>query len=335
MLIDVYCYKRESRLKERLEREKQELRAYIEKDNKAMKAKLSEEEEARKRKEAEMNEAMKEQEAHRENEIIQLYKKMADENVKRQDEIRTVDGKLQAETESREALERKEAELAARVEANKTELKAAQEKGDETLKGNIDENSYEANGRINDLAAKLAALTKDSNNGLKTLQSQMEAEKAEIRTRMSLPLSIYFNAFRSEDYVSGGEEYLTFDGCHSNCGNGMDPKSGVFTAPIAGSYLFLIHVCTHDMKKALMTLRRNGREVASFYDQNHESNHKNSMAGQSVLLDLQLGDKMQVYIFTDTGLQDKPNNHLTQFVGLLLRPKNFLSDDFDVNINGH
>ncbi len=43
--------------------------------------------------------------------------------------------------------------------------------------------------------------------------------------------------------------------------------------------------------------------MASFYDQNHESNHKNSMAGQSVLLDLDKGDRIQVYMFTDTGLQ--------------------------------
>ena len=40
----------------------------------------------------------------------------------------------------------------------------------------------------------------------------------------------------------------------------------------------------------------NGNEVASFYDQNHESNHKNSMVGQSTLLNLKIGDKVQVRI---------------------------------------
>ena len=106
----------------------------------------------------------------------------------------------------------------------------------------------------------------------------------------------------------------------------MDPGSGTFTAPLSGSYLFVIHVCSHDMKKALLTLRKNGTQVASFYDQNHESNHKNSMAGQSVLIELEEGDRVQVYIFTDTGLQDKRNNHLTHFVGLFLRPKDFMPD---------
>lgn len=92
----------------------------------------------------------------------------------------------------------------------------------------------------------------------------------------------------------------------------MDPKSGVFTAPISGAYMFVIHVCTHDMKKALMTLRKNGHEVACFYDQNHESNHKNSMAGQAVLVDMEVGDKIQVYIFTDTGLQVSYSIHYFQ-----------------------
>ena len=62
-------------------------------------------------------------------------------------------------------------------------------------------------------------------------------------------------------FFQGGEEYLTFSGCLSNLGRGMDPGSGVFTAPLSGAYLFIIHVCSHDMKKALLTLRKNGTQV--------------------------------------------------------------------------
>ena len=49
-----------------------------------------------------------------------------------------------------------------------------------------------------------------------------------------------------------------------------------------------------------LSFRCNGNEVASFYDQNHESNHKNSMVGQSVLLELKQGDKIQVSIWPIT-----------------------------------
>ena len=50
-------------------------------------------------------------------------------------------------------------------------------------------------------------------------------------------------------------------GLHCNLGGGMDAKSGVFTAPVAGSYLFTIHACTHDMHKALLSIRHNGNQV--------------------------------------------------------------------------
>ena len=35
-------------------------------------------------------------------------------------------------------------------------------------------------------------------------------------------------------------------------------------------------------------------QVATFFDQNHESNHKNSMIGQSVIIEVDVGDKVQV-----------------------------------------
>ena len=60
------------------------------------------------------------------------------------------------------------------------------------------------------------------------------------------------------------------------------------------------------------------------------------MAGQSVLMEVAAGDRVQVcltyeepdsdspshqvYLYTFTGLHDKPGNHLTQFMGVLLRP---------------
>ena len=44
------------------------------------------------------------------------------------------------------------------------------------------------------------------------------------------------------------------------------------------------------------------------------------MAGQTFIIELSVGDKIQAYMYTFTGLHDKPSNHLTQFTGLLLKP---------------
>ena len=73
----------------------------------------------------------------------------------------------------------------------------------------------------------------------------------------------------------------------------MDIHSGIFTAPFAGIYLFLLHIATHDNKKALLSIRKNGEEIASVFDQNHKDNHKNSMAGQNLLVDCQRGDEVK------------------------------------------
>ena len=107
-----------------------------------------------------------------------------------------------------------------------------------------------------------------------------------------MPHDKYQVTVNVQDYDIGGEEYLTFAGTRSNLGGGMDAKSGVFTVPQvcillcssdsngwwgprsqatilqlhfkpsadcdnvqAGAYMFTIHICTHDMKKGLLSLR--------------------------------------------------------------------------------
>ena len=49
--------------------------------------------------------------------------------------------------------------------------------------------------------------------------------------------------------------FIDFSDCYANLGGGMDPQSGIFRAPKAGAYMFIVHVCTADMHKALLSLR--------------------------------------------------------------------------------
>merc|ERR1712048_273926 len=89
---------------------------------------------------------------------------------------------------------------------------------------------------------------------------------------------------------------------------------GIFTCPTGGTYLFMFHIATHDNKKALLSIRKNGEEIASIFDQNHKDNHKNS------IMDVKRGDEIVVYAYTGTWLADFPMNHYTHWVGLLLKP---------------
>ena len=83
-------------------------------------------------------------------------------------------------------------------------------------------------------------------------------------------MSVYFDAYRSKAYDGGGEENLTFNGSLCNVGGGLDVDSGIFTAPVSGTYFFMFHIATHDNKKALLSIRKNGDEIASIFDQNHK-----------------------------------------------------------------
>merc|ERR1712116_58033 len=155
------------------------------------------------------------------------------------------------------------------------------------------------------------------------LDTENGARKAEIANLKSLngkTLGISFNAYRTKAYDGGGEENLTFQGTYCNNGGGLDIDTGIFTCPCGGTYMFQFHIATHDNKKALLSIRKNGEEVASIFDQNHKDNHKNSMAGQSIVIDCVRGDEIVIYAYTGTWLADFPMNHYTHWVGILLKP---------------
>jgi hypothetical protein len=245
------------------------------------------------------------------NEILQLYEKMRKENEARKRDNQAL----------RDLLDQEKDNLFMSFSRGTSEVRDLLEKEKEELKNKID-NQRKASAC---LEKQLEKNREDDEKGREEL-NQLKAIIEDIYSAVNKPLSVYFNAVREDPYTSGGEEYLTFSSCSVNSGNAMDPKSGIFTVPLTGCYMFSIHVCTHDMKKALIAMRRNGVEVATVFDQNHIDNHKNSMAGQTVLMELAVGDRVQVYLYTFTGLHDKPGNHLTQFMGVLLRPMDALPE---------
>jgi len=162
---------------------------------------------------------------------------------------------------------------------------------------------------------------------LQGLREEFLLEQEWLRKCLTEPMSIYFNAYRDTAYDRGGEEILKYDGVTLNAGRGLNPASGIFIAPQGGTYLFTVHLATHREKKALISLRKNGKDVASIIGQDHGKNDRNHMMGQSVLLHLNQADEVYVYAYTGTWTADWPYNHFTQFIGILLRPEQLSSWD--------
>jgi len=291
-------------MKNAFEKEKAEIEEKMKAEQERLQRKFQEEERLRKEKEKEMASKL-EKSKESSNELIELFDKVKKELDARKRENEELRDLLNFEKENLIVnFSRGNSEVRDLLEREKVELKKRLD--DQRKKSCILEQQLEQNSREDERGR----------DELETVKSLL----SEIQGLLSQPLSVYFTAVREEAYVGGGEEYLTFSSCPVNSGDAMDFKSGIFTVPITGCYLFSLHVCTHDMKKVLAAIRRNGVEVATLFDQNHIDNHKNSMAGQTVLIELAQGDRVQVYLYTFTGLHDKPGNHLTQFLGLLLKP---------------
>merc|ERR1712088_882536 len=285
----------------------------------------------------------------RRNEIKSLEEKMLKENQARITDIAKLDGKLDTENKARKD------EIAALTERTKTDNEARKteianldnfSKTENTARiadidavnKRVDQEIADRNGAESGLTTRIDKEIVDREEAISEIKNRMDQEAADrgsemddlkmklmrenlyLKSLAGKPLSVYFDAYRTKAYDGGGEENLTFNGTSVNVGGGMDPDTGVFNAPMGGSYLFVFHIATHDNKKALLSIRLNGEEVASVFDQNHKDNHKNSMAGTTILLQLKKGDEVCVYAYTGTWLADFPMNHYTHWVGLLLKP---------------
>merc|ERR1711962_1666474 len=269
----------------------------------------------------------------RKNEIKSLEERTEKDNKARIADIAKLDGKLDSENNARkEEIKSLDSWAKSENDSRKKEiedLKNFAEKENDARKTHIANLENFAKSENDARKADIAAL----NARADAEAASRDAEDKALSDRIDKEISDRENAIaeltsktdsqnqdRSKAYDGGGEENLTFNGTYCNVGGGLDTDTGIFTCPTGGTYLFMFHIATHDNKKALLSIRKNGEEIASIFDQNHKDNHKNSMAGQNIILDVKRGDEIVVYAYTGTWLADFPMNHYTHWVGLLLKP---------------
>jgi len=249
----------------------------------------------------------------RKTEIANLDNFAHTENDSRKAEISAIDRFAKVENEARKA------DISALNQRCDNEI-MARESEDKIINERVDKEVTDREQACRELQNRMDCQNDDKARELEELRVRMNKENIFLNAVNSKTMSVYFDAYRSKAYDGGGEENLTFNGVHCNVGKGFDMDSGIFTVPVGGMYFFMFHIATHDNKKALLSIRKNGDEVASIFDQNHKDNHKNSMAGQSIVLDCARGDEIVIYAYTGTWLADFPMNHYTHWVGMLLKP---------------
>merc|ERR1711988_2004307 len=218
--------------------------------------------------------------------IAKLDGKLDSENNARKEEIKSLDSWAKSENDSRKThianLENfaksendaRKADIAA-LNARADAEAAARDSEDKALSDRIDKEISDRENAIAELTSRTDSQNQDRIDDISDLKTKMMQENAFLRSLSGKTLGVYFNAYRSKAYDGGGEENLTFNGTCCNVGGGLDTDTGIFTCPTGGTYLFMFHIATHDNKKALLSIRKNGEEIASIFDQNHKDNHKN------------------------------------------------------------
>merc|ERR1711899_568820 len=303
----------------------------LRKDHDALVSTTERENDLRKNEIKSLEERQQKDNQNRITDIAKLDGKLDSENNARKEEIKSLDSWAKGENDSRkkeiadlknfaekenDARKTHIAALNARADAEA----AARDSEDKALSERIDREISDRENAIAELTSKTDSQNQERIDDISDLRTKMMQENAFLKSLSGKTLGVYFNAYRSKAYDGGGEENLTFNGTYCNVGGGLDTDTGIFTCPTGGTYLFMFHIATHDNKKALLSIRKNGEEIASIFDQNHKDNHKNSMAGQNIIMDVKRGDEIVVYAYTGTWLADFPMNHYTHWVGLLLKP---------------
>jgi len=304
-------------LEERMQKENQARITDIAK----LDGKMDTENNSRKQEIANLDNWAKSENDARKQEIANLKNFAESENDSRKTEIANLDNFAKSENDGRK---QDIADLNARLDKENSDRNSAES----ALNTRVDTEIKDREDAINDLKNRMDEANSNRDAELDDLRRKLMRENLFLKQLAGRPMSVCFDAYRTKAYDGGGEENLTFQGTSVNVGGGMDPDTGIFTCPLGGSYLFVFHVATHDNKKALLSIRLNGEEVASIFDQNHKDNHKNSMAGNTILLNLKQGDEVCVYAYTGTWLADFPMNHYTHWVGLLLKPSQEEEENF-------
>lgn len=142
------------------------------------------------------------------NDVVLLFRSLKEENERRKQENDSLKKLLEAErAELTGALDKKDSELRDLLARDRSQLKS----------------------QLDNQSASLSQQVAEDGAEVRRLRDSL----VEVRGRLERPVA-YFAAVREEPYSTGGEEYLTFSHCPVNkCGD-MDPKSGIFTASVAG-----------------------------------------------------------------------------------------------------
>ncbi|CAG5132074.1 unnamed protein product [Candidula unifasciata] len=124
--------------------------------------------------------------------------------------------------------------------------------------------------------------------------------------------TVAFTAALSHSQTVDNNQVVVYDNTITNHGLGYDNKTGIFTAPAEGFFLFHLHLLKTKNQEAWLELFHNDDLIVSAYAQNST---QFDAAGNSVILWVMAGDRVDIRAHRLSGLFGKPDELYTTFSG--------------------
>jgi len=127
--------------------------------------------------------------------------------------------------------------------------------------------------------------------------------------------SVWFDAVRTSDFTASTWTTITYSNVEESNAGAMDVGTGVFTAPLAGTYQFIIQVNADYTAYGAVKIVVDGTTVSFIYDS--DSSHYTTITGTAVV-EMQPGQKVWAETHYKVGSSSDGYIH---FTGVLITPK--------------
>ena len=128
---------------------------------------------------------------------------------------------------------------------------------------------------------------------------------------------VWFSVYvKAKHLTLGRGQTLVYGGILTNEGNGYDDRTGVFTCPVAGTYMFVVDCLS--ISQSSLDLKLNKAKVASLYVKVKNEKHPRPylQISRTVVLKLKVGDHVKV---VSGGIDEFiHNNYYSGFTGTFL-----------------
>ena len=129
--------------------------------------------------------------------------------------------------------------------------------------------------------------------------------------------TITFNAKTPLDFTPGTKQIIIFQTVLQNEGNAYDSATGIFTAPVNGTYFFRVQLCADHRNSARFQLAVDDKDDTFLAISHYNHDADSTSTSGSVAHFLSEGQRVWVQASYNSGLDDN-SICLNQFSGMLV-----------------